>query len=95
MNTIARVILVAVLALGSGCARPDWIEQTLVTVDVIGVWEGSMSIANTSIEAKLQLEQQGAKVSGYFRKAGLGRGPRSCWMGPSTAPLAAMCSPSA
>ena len=41
MNTIARVILVAVLAFGSGCAKPDWIEQTLVTVDVTGTWQST------------------------------------------------------
>jgi hypothetical protein len=33
MKTIAWGMLVAALACGSGCARPDWIEQTLVTVD--------------------------------------------------------------
>jgi len=38
MNTIARVILVTVLVFGSGCAKPDWIQQTLVTVDVTGTW---------------------------------------------------------
>jgi hypothetical protein len=36
MNTIARVIFVAMLAFGSGCAKPDWIQQTLVKVDVTG-----------------------------------------------------------
>ena len=40
MKTIAWGILVAALACVSGCARPDWIEQTLVTVDVTGTWEG-------------------------------------------------------
>jgi len=46
MNTITRVILVAVLAFGSGCAKPDWIQQTLVTVDVTG--HGSLSGAGSS-----------------------------------------------
>jgi len=41
MNTICRLILVAVLALGSGCAKPDWIDQTLMTVDVTGTWRDS------------------------------------------------------
>ena len=40
MNTIALVILVAVLALGSGYAKSDWIQQTLVTVDVTRTWVG-------------------------------------------------------
>ena len=66
MNTIVRVILVAVLACGSGCARKDWIEQTLVTVDVTGTWrstEGGL--------LELELEQQGANVKGSFRRRGL------------------------
>jgi hypothetical protein len=28
------------LLVAFGCARPDWIEQTLVTMDVTGVWIG-------------------------------------------------------
>ena len=37
MNTwrIALVLMVT-FALVSGCAKPDWVEQTLVTVDVTG-----------------------------------------------------------
>ena len=59
MNTIARLILVAGLACGFGCARPDWIQQTLVTVDVTGTWrstEGSL--------VEFVLEQQGPQVTG-------------------------------
>ena len=58
MNTIARVLLVAALASGSGCARPDWIEQTLVTVDVTGKWRDSGGTID------LTLEQQGSQVTG-------------------------------
>ena len=31
------LLVVSALALGSGCARPDWIQSTRVTVDVTGV----------------------------------------------------------
>jgi hypothetical protein len=65
MNTIARLILVAVLAFGSGCAKPDWIQQTLVTVDVTGTrqsTEGGLY--------QLALEQQGSKVTGSVRILG-------------------------
>ena len=58
MNTICRLILVAVLALGSGCAKPDWIDQTLMTVDVTGTWRDSGGTID------LILEQQGSKVTG-------------------------------
>jgi hypothetical protein len=52
------VILVSLLAFGSGCARPDWIEQTLVTADVTGTWR------NEGGFLELTLEQQGSKVTG-------------------------------
>ena len=60
MTTIIPVVLIAgVLTLGSGCAKPpDWIEQTLVTVDVTGTWRGSPGAF------ELKLEQHGSKVTG-------------------------------
>jgi hypothetical protein len=68
MNTIAWVMLGAVLAFGSGCVKPDWIQQTLVTVDVTGVWVGGISRGGSygTLEIRLDLEQQGAKVTGYL-----------------------------
>jgi hypothetical protein len=39
-RTLALALL-ATLALGSGCAKPDWIQQTLVTVDVTGTWRST------------------------------------------------------
>ena len=59
MNTITRVILATALALGSGCAKPDWIQQTLVTVDVTGTW-----VRSEGALIELTLEQQGTKVTG-------------------------------
>jgi hypothetical protein len=61
MKTIAGVLIAATLALGNGCAKTDWIERTLVTVDVTGTWE--------RVESTLQLElkQQGPNVNGYLR----------------------------
>ena len=42
------LVLVVALVLGSSCAKPDWIEQTLVTADVTGTWrtapEGAFGI---------------------------------------------------
>jgi hypothetical protein len=64
MSTITRVILVAVL-LGSGCAKPDWIQQTLVTVDVTGMWR------DTDGTVELKLEQYGPKVTGAMLWRGL------------------------
>src|SRR5262245_39160189 len=52
------MVVVAVLAYASGCAKPDWIQQTLVTVDVTGTW----ATANGTFV--LKLAQEGPKVTG-------------------------------
>jgi len=53
----------------SACARTDWIQETLVTVDVTGTWVGSCARPGTygigSIE--MTLEQRGSKVTGRAR----------------------------
>src|SRR6266446_4611042 len=58
MKTIARMLLAISLALGAGCARGDWIDRTLVTVDVTGVWVGRAYIAHavTGLIIDLRLE---------------------------------------
>jgi hypothetical protein len=40
LKIIARMLILATLAFGAGCAKSDWIERTLVTVDVTGTWNG-------------------------------------------------------
>jgi hypothetical protein len=65
MKPIAGFLVTASLIFGSGCARPDWIEQTLVTVDVTGAWrstEGGL--------LEFALEQRGSKVKGSYRVSG-------------------------
>jgi hypothetical protein len=79
MKTIARVLLVAALASGSGCATPpDWIQRTLVTVDVTGHWHGvTLAGSGTKPEVWLDLQQEGPKVKGFIQwrdfEATLGR----------------------
>jgi hypothetical protein len=48
-----------------GLRQGDWIERTLVTVDVSGSWYGTIrgSLASTQ-QVWLDLRQEGAKVSG-------------------------------
>ena len=74
MRTIARLLLVTSLAFGSGCARTDWIDRTLVTVDVTGVWYGTMNTRggqpSINSEVSLELQQQGPNVTGHFRTTG-------------------------
>jgi hypothetical protein len=68
MKTITGVLLIAAaLAFGSGCARPDWIERTLVTVDVTGTWEGSAVRGGQGSFLRFNLEQQGPQVKGFMR----------------------------
>jgi hypothetical protein len=79
MKTTAGVLIVAALAFGSGCARPDWIERTLVTVDVTGTWSGRVGGGGGVMGAPagtlwFELKQQGATVKGAMQYVG-GRGP--------------------
>ena len=62
-------VIAAALVFASGCARsPDWIEQTLVTVNVTGVWRGTMTQTGTQIDWELTLQQVGPKVTGQLRQ---------------------------
>jgi hypothetical protein len=69
----ARALAATLLVIGApGCAqRSDWVEGTLVTVDVTGVWKGrSASMGGTSGvtgEFELTLTQRGPKVTGDAR----------------------------
>ena len=72
MKIGTRVLAVGSLVaavLASGCAKPDWIQQTLVTVDVTGTW-----VRTDGPPAELKLEQRGPKVTGSIRA-------RAAWYG--------------
>ena len=43
MSTTRQIALALVLLIVAGCARADWIEGTLVTVDATGRWTGTWS----------------------------------------------------
>ena len=66
MKPVSWLLVVTALAVSSGCARPDWIEQTLVTVDVTGVWRGT-SVAGRLESMQLTLQQSGSKVTGQLK----------------------------
>jgi hypothetical protein len=60
-----------VLALSSlGCARGDWISETLTLVDVTGTWEGPVRFQMESVERTTRwvLQQKGAKVRGEVQR---------------------------
>ena len=52
------------LMLASGCAQKDWIDRTLVTENVAGAWTGSFGEGNCRREVRLDLQQDGSKVTG-------------------------------
>jgi hypothetical protein len=59
------LMLAAMVALSSGCAKRDWIEQTLVTVDVTGTW-----LRTEGAPLTLTLTQQGTRVTGTILPPG-------------------------
>ena len=59
---------IALVLGGSGCAKSDWIDRTLVTVDVTGTWYGGAVLgAGYSTEFGLELKQEGSRVTGFVR----------------------------
>ena len=66
VRTFARLLLVLAIASTIGCAQKDWIEQTLVTVDVTGVWQGRASRGLGSTGIEMTLQQRGPKVTGQL-----------------------------
>jgi hypothetical protein len=68
MKTFAGVLIAAALAFGSGCARSDWIDRTLVTVDVTGTWSARFHGGqNAPPDILFELEQHGSTVKGFIR----------------------------
>jgi hypothetical protein len=74
MKAIAGLLLTTMLTLSAGCAQKDWIDRTLVTVDVTGVWTGRAyiphAVTGLIIDVRLDLEQEGPKVKGSIRPSG-------------------------
>jgi len=65
MRVIPRLLIAAALVSGSGCASTDWIDRTLVTVDVTGVWRGNLRTTTSTDDVLLTLQQSGSRVTGY------------------------------
>src|SRR5262245_24260386 len=57
-------VIAAAFVFMSGCAKEDWIDRTLVTVDVTGTWEGTSS---DGLRLLFELEQKGSTVKGFMR----------------------------
>ena len=60
-------VVAAALVFACGCVKQqDWIDRTLVTVDVTGVWEGTQTGTGFVLPIELDLKQKGAKVTGWM-----------------------------
>jgi len=70
-RTFGLAVVMASLLLASGCTHSDWIDRTLVTVDVTGSWSGMPEGAQFGRPAELFLElrQEGSIVRGLLQSA--------------------------
>ena len=68
----AWVVIGVALVLASGCAQKDWIDRTLVTVDVTGTWHGAPGGPTVGDFGPifLDLKQEGAMVQGFLQQRG-------------------------
>ena len=64
VRTFARALLVLAIASSIACAQKDWIDRTLVTENVTGAWTGSFGEGSSYRALRLDLRQEGSKVSG-------------------------------
>jgi hypothetical protein len=83
---IGGLFVLITLTFGSGCAKTDWIDPTLVTESVTGVWAGSMVSPDGQPMirqgVRLELQQEGAKVIGSFEGSSTGS-----FVGQGSAPI--------
>jgi hypothetical protein len=66
MRVVGQALIAVALVFGVGCAKTDWIDRTLVTVDVTGTWYG-YSTGGVGRETFLELKQEGSRVTGSIR----------------------------
>src|SRR5262245_25084835 len=70
MRISARLLLAISLAICLGCVKQDWIDRTLVTGDVSGVWTGSVVSLDgqpmVRYEVRFELQPKATKVTGYY-----------------------------
>jgi len=66
LRRLGCLLLTPLLITGLACARRDWIDRTLVTENVAGVWSGSMTGPSGRPVVWLELRQQGARITGVI-----------------------------
>ena len=78
MTISARLLPAMTLTICPGCAKTDWIDRTLVTVDVTGTWDGRTEAPGAGLtisDMYLDLAQQGSTLRGTLRMRGTGTAP--------------------
>ena len=70
MRSLGGLLLATMLVVGAACARSDWIDRTLVTVDVTGNWHGRFG-ERAAREMLVELKQQGSTVTGFLQQTTL------------------------
>jgi hypothetical protein len=77
-STIDCLGILMLLVAVTGCAKPDWIESMLVTVDVTGTWSGVWTRGQGGVsvgtgQAEVTLQQVGPNITGWITVSGGGR----------------------
>ena len=73
MKTVAGLLVTTLLTMTAGCAKTDWIDRTLVTVDVTGTWYGRNAMGgggDSGGSFNFDLKQQGSTVKGLLQYRG-------------------------
>ena len=73
MKTGVGLVLFVALACVLGCARSDWIDRTLVTVDVTRTWQGrglAKTAGGGTTMMSLELQQEAATAKGSMITTG-------------------------
>ena len=73
-------LAVGLLLIISGCTqRADWIQGTLITVDVAGRWTGGYSMGGPGGAVDITLRQTGPRATGHLMLTGFNA---QIWSGP-------------
>jgi len=64
MKALIGILIATALAIGAGCAKTDWIDRTLVTVDVTGSWQ---LVEGFSTITTFDLKQHGSTVTEFIQ----------------------------
>jgi len=80
MKGLIGLLIATALVIGTGCAKSDWIDRTLLTVDVTGTWSGTLMAAGSggaggARDVVFEREQSGSTVKGTMRVTPRGQAP--------------------